>query len=40
MKDTILKILRNILWVAGFPIIVIVLGLFMWNSYFIDFMSE
>lgn len=40
MKDIILEILRVILWVVGFPIIVIVLGVFMWGSCCIDFINE
>ena len=40
MKDTILKILRDILWIVGFPIIVIILGVFIWASCCIDFINE
>jgi hypothetical protein len=40
MKDIIVKILRVILWIVGLPIIVIILGVFMWITCLIDFINE
>ena len=40
MKDIIVKILLGVLWVVCFPIIVFVLGVFMWASCFIDYIHE
>ena len=40
MKEIIEKILRVILWIIGLPVIVIIMGVFMWVSYLIDFINE
>lgn len=40
MKEIIEKILRVILWIIGFPVIVIISGVFMWISCLIDFINE
>lgn len=40
MKETIEKILRIALWIVGLPIIVIILGVFMWASSLVDFIGE
>ncbi len=40
MKEIIEKILRVISWIIGFPVIVIIMGVFMWGSYLIDFINE
>lgn len=40
MKDTLLKILRVIIWIIGFPIIILVLGIFIWFTSLIDFINE
>ena len=40
MTDIILKILRVVLWIIGFPIIIVVLGVFVWASCCIDFITE
>ena len=40
MKEIIKKVLRVILWIVGFPVIVIIMGVFMWGSYLIDFINE
>lgn len=40
MTEMIKKILRVILWIVGLPVIVIIMGVFMWGSYLIDFINE
>lgn len=40
MKEIIKKILSATLWIVGFPIIVIVLGVFMWGSCLINFIND
>lgn len=40
MKEIFEKILRVILWIIGLPIIVIILGVFMWITCLIDFINE
>ncbi len=40
MTEMIEKILRVILWIVGFPVIVIIFGIFMWVTYLIDFINE
>lgn len=40
MTEIIKKILRVILWIVGLPVIVIIMGIFMWVSYLIDFINE
>ena len=40
MKEIIEKVLGVTLWIVGFPIIVIVLGIFMWITCLIDFINE
>lgn len=40
MKEIIEKILRVILWIIGCPVIVIIMGVFMWGSYLIDFIND
>lgn len=40
MTEMIKKILRVILWIVGLPLIVIIMGIFMWGSYLIDFINE
>lgn len=40
MTEMIKKILRVILWIIGFPVIVIIMGVFMWVIYLIDFINE
>lgn len=40
MKYIIFKILCVILWVVGFPIIVIILGVYMWALCCIDFIND
>lgn len=40
MTEIIKKILRVILWIVGLPLIVIIMGMFMWGSYLIDFINE
>lgn len=40
MKEIIEKILRVISWIIGLPVIVIIMGVFMWVTYLIDFINE
>ena len=40
MKEIIEKVLSVILWIVGFPIIVIVLGIFIWGSYLIEIIND
>lgn len=40
MKEIIEKFLSVILWIVGFPVIVIILGIFMWAFSLIDFINE
>lgn len=40
MTEMIKKILRIIVWLIGFPVIVIILGVFMWGSCLIDFIND
>lgn len=40
MKEIIEKVLRVILWIVGLPVIVIVLGIFMWITCLVDFINE
>ena len=40
MSEIIEKVLCVILWIVGFPIIVIVLGIFIWASYLIDIIND
>ena len=40
MTEIIKKILRVILWIVGLPVIVIILGIFMWVTCLIDFINE
>ncbi len=40
MKEIIEKILRVTLWIVGFPIIAIVLGVFMWGTSLINFIND
>ena len=40
MKEIVEKILRVVLWIVGFPFIVIVLGIAMWGVCLYDFIAE
>ena len=40
MKEIIEKVLCVILWIVGFPIIVIALGIFMWASCLIEIIND
>ena len=40
MTEMIKKILCVILWIIGFPIIVIILGIFMWGSFLFSFIND
>lgn len=40
MTEIIKKILCVILWIVGLPVIVIILGIFMWVTCLIDFINE
>lgn len=40
MTEIIKKILCVILWIVGLPVIVIILGIFMWVYCLIDFINE
>ena len=40
MTEMIKKILRVIVWIIGFPVIVIILGVFMWLRCLINFIKD
>lgn len=40
MKDFILKGLKLLVWIVSFPLAVLILGVFMWFSSFIDYITE
>lgn len=40
MNEIIKKILCVILWIVGLPVIVIILGVFMWGSCLIDYIND
>lgn len=40
MKEFLKKILGIILFCVGFPILVIIFGVFVWATFVIDFMND
>lgn len=40
MTEIIKKILRVIVWIIGSPVIVIILGVFMWLNCLINFIKD
>ena len=40
MKEFFKKLLTVILWCVGFPVIIIVLGVFMWADSLIGFIND
>lgn len=40
MKDILLKIFTITVWIIGFPIIILVLGIFMWFISLLDYIND
>lgn len=40
MKEIIEKVLCVILWIVGLPVVVVILGVFMWITCLIDFIND
>lgn len=40
MKDFILKGLKLLVWIVSFPLAVLVLGVFMWFTCLVDYITD
>lgn len=40
MKDFILKGLKLLVWIVSFPLVVLVLGAFMWFTCLVDYITD